>query len=587
MTKPLQTSGQKRFIDGYTDDPMKAGPNHLCPPSANMDLTKTGEAVFSKGFIPVSYDLGEDGKASRPFHVPRHNVTFFSLNGKVKFVDHGNDDAVVDTGVSLTETNGRNVRFGEYAGDVYSISRLDGLRQFHMGRVNDAAADSGDSEITVDQDLAGRLLAFGDGASTLRIAVDTPFTEAMTSVAATGVVTLTGTLNAAVPDNTIVYTVEDISSGRPFGSGLTFWKERMVVWGVVYDEAMDSATNLVYLSSFANLTALENVIDFNAANTAAKEMVGKGGTVTNVLSTRDYLYAFTETQSYYAGVEDIDLTTGGTPFQDLTSLYGCANEDCATDLGNGTGAFLTKNRRVIGIEITTPEGAPAVFPSEKFDSAISKTNALLDSDQSNSFLFYAPNEHRLYVHCDVDGTRVVQKFNTEIQRWEPPRTGWSFGGMFVKDGVTYATELTDDAVWQLGEGYQDNGIDYEKIAAIVPVEGEDGRMTLRLDSVGISGSASDLASVTVENYVANGTPQQKTFTVASGVSLGALGSVALGTTTLGSGSGTEMSPYDKLFAIYPKYGASYQLAVRSLGPFTLSSYTVMGSVLGKPLLSLQ
>lgn len=587
MRKPLQSSGTRRFLDGYTDDVRQAGPNHLAPPSVNMDLTKTGVAVYRRGYIPAGIDLNEAGKASRPFHCTRHNVTFFALNGEVKFVDHGNDDAVVDTGLSLTETDGRKTRFGEYAGDIYLTNQTDGLRQIHMGRVNDAAADSGDSEITIDQDLAGRLLAFGDGASTLRIATDTPFTEAMTSVAATGVVTLTGTLNADVPNDTIVYTVEDISSGKPFGSGLTFWKERMIVWGVVYDTGADSATNMVYMSSFASLVDLQNIIDFDVANTAAKEMVGKGGTVTNVLSTRDYLYLFTETEAYYAGVADINLTTGGTPAQLLSNQYGCANEDSAADLGNGQCAFLTKNNRIMGIKIATESGAPVVFPDESFDSPISNTVALLDSDQSNSFFFYAPNDHRLYVHCDVDTTRLVLKYNTEIQKWEPPTTGWSFGGMFVREGVTYATELTDDAVWQLGEGYEDNGIEYEKIAAISLIEGEDGRMTLRLESVGLSGEASELATVTVENYVANGTPQQKSFTVASGVSAGSLGSVALGTTTLGSGIGTEMSQYDKLFAIYPKYGSSYQFAVRSLGAFTLSSYTVAGSVMGKPLLTLQ
>lgn len=590
MPRPLATSGSLRFSEGYTDDVRRAGPNHLAPPSVNVDILKTGEAVYQKGFSAVAFDLNNAGKASRPFHVARYNVTFFAINGKVLFVNHNNSDAVVDTGLSLTETDGRKTRFGEYAGDIYLTNQTDGLRQIHMGRAN-GAASAGAGTITVDQDLAGRLLAFSDDTSTIRIANTTPFTEAVTSTAASGVITLTGTLDANVADNTIIYTVEDISSGRPKGSGLTFWKERMIVWGVASDTGVDSATNMVYMSAFALIsgadgTTLENIIDFTTASTGAREMLGKNGVVTNVLSTRDYLYMFTQNETYYSSTADVNITTGGTLPQLLSNQYGCVNEDCAADLGNGLAIFLTNNKRVMGIRISSETGAPVVFPDEKFDSPISNTVALLDSSQSDSFIFHAPNDHKAYVHCDVDTTRIVLKFNTEIQKWEPPTTGWSFGGMYVRDGVTYATELTDDNVMQLSEGYQNNGQDTEHVIATSLIEADDGRTTLNLMNVGISGRASELATVTVENYVAEGTPQQKSFTVPPGPSTGAAGSVVLGAATLGAGGGTDMGPYDKLFGIYPRYGASYQLAVRSTGAFTVSSYKIMGSALGHPLLTL-
>ncbi len=556
-----------------------------------MDITKTGEAVYRKGITDTAINLANAAHGSRPFPVPRYNVTFFAVNGKVLFVNHNNSDAVVDTGLSLSETDGRKTRFKEYAGDVFLTNRKDGLRQIHMGRVNDAAATNGDAFITIDQDLYGRLAAFGDTTSDLHIATSSPFTEAVASIASTGIVTLSNTLNTAVPDDTIVFTVEDISSGRPFASGIEFWKERMILWGVIYDTAVDSPTNIVYMSSFANLTAIENIIDFDVSHTAAKEMIGKGGTVTNVLSTRDYLYLFTQNETYYSGVSDVNLSTGATLPQLLSNQYGCINEDCAADLGNGLAVFMTNNKRDIGIRISTQTGAPVVFPDEQFDSPMSNTNALLDSDQSDSFYFYAPNEHRCYMHCNVDGTRIVKKYNTEIQRWEPPTSGWTMGGMFVRAGVTYATELSDDTIYQCNEGFQDNGQDYEVVMATSLVEDEDGRRTLVLNSVGISGRIGSLTTVTIENVVGGGSPQQKSFTASASVSSGALGSVAIGSTTLGSGMGEDMEEYDKLFGIYPTYGQSYQLRVRSLanisgGAFSLSSYTVNGSVLSKPLLTL-
>lgn len=591
MPTVLQTSGTKRFIDGYNDDIRNAGPNHLCPPSVNADITKTGEAMYRRGITATAFDLNNAGQASRPFHVARYNVTFFAINGKVLFVNHNNSDAVVDTGLSLTQTDGRKTRFGEYAGDIYLTNTTDGLRQIHMGRVNDAAATLGDGFITVDQDLAARLIAFGDTASSLRIANTSPFAETMASVAATGVVTLDNTLNAAVPDNTIVYTVEDISSVVPFCSGITFWQERMILWGAIYDAADDTATNLVYMSSFANLTTLENIIDFNAANTAAREMVGKGGSVTNVLATRDYLYIFTQDETYFASVADINRTTGGTSPQLLSHQYGCVNEDCAADLGNGLVVFLTNNKRIIAIRISTETGAPVVFPDESFDQPLSNTMALLDSDQSNAFFFYAPNDHRCYMHCNVDTERIVLKFNTEIQKVEPPNNGWSMGGMYVKAGVTYATELTDDTVYQMNDGFQDAGQNYEVVFATSLVESEDGRTTLGLANVGVSGRIGALTTFTIESVVGGGTPQQKSFTAGASVGSGALGSVAVGSTTLGDGIGEDLEDYDKLYAIYPTYGQSYQLRVRSTtnvsgGAGSLSSYTVRGRTLSRPLLTL-
>ena len=594
MAKPLAASGKKRFIDGYTDDVRQAGVNHLAPPSVNVDILKTGEASYRKGTLETTFSLGETNKGSRPFHVTQHNVTFFAINGKVKFVNHNNSDAVVDTGLSLSETDGRKTRFGEYAGDIYLTNQIDGLRQIHMGKVNETSANSGDGNIKVDQTLAGRLRAFSDGSGSLRIATTTPFEETYASVANTGVITLDNTLNSDVPDNTIVYTVENISSVVGFGSAITFWKERMIIWGVIDDQntydgaAVDSANNTVYMSKFANRRTLENIIDFDTSGTAALEQVGKGGTVTNVLSTRDYLYIFTENETYFTSVADVNQTTGGTIPQLLSDQYGCVNEDCAADLGNGLVAFLTGNRRIIGIRIATESGAPVVFPDESFDVPLRNTMALLDSDQSNSFFFYAPSERRLFAHVDVDNTRVVLKFNNEIQKWEPPTLGWSYGGMYVRDGVTYGTELTDDTVYELGNGFQDNGIDYEIIMATSLIESEEGRSTLKLANVGISGKINALTTIFIESIVGEGTPQLKSFDSDTFISGGSIGSVPLGSTTLGQGLGEELSEYDKLFGISPTYGQSYQLRVSATGgAFTLSSYTVRGRVLSKPLLTLR
>lgn len=572
------------FREGYKDSSSNLLPNQIGLPSKNVRINSDFEVTSRMGYLATSWDLNEANKSAKSLYVEKYNVTFFSLNGKVKYIEHDRGDAIVDTGLSLTATE--TTTFAEYAGDVYCINPTDGLRQIHVFRINDTAPDLGDATFTIDQDGAGRLNAFGDTSGNIRIRGTN---EGYSAVTTAGVVTHSTTLSATYADNDIAITVEDISSGKPKGSKIVFWKERMIIIGVRSNTDTDNATQIAFMSQFASARDLQKIIVFGITGGASEEWVGKSGSLKNIVSTRDYLYYFKEGETYFSSVASVDVSTGATLPQLLSANYGCVNEDCAVDLGSGLIAYLTKNKRIMGIKISTDSGAAVVFPDESFDQPIRNTLDLLDDDQSESLMFYHKGKRLLYVQCSVDSQIITLVYDNNIGRWLPPDDNKVFSSYFEKDGILYATQRMDDTIFEIDSGEEDNGEEFESVIGLPVIEFENGRTTMELKEIHLSGGISEAGEIQVENIVNNGTPQIKTITPV-GLSFGdleSLGTVTLGTTSLGDGgSGTVLAQWDKRYGIYPRFGSSYQTVLSSTKPFSLSSYSLIASALPQPILTL-
>ena len=559
-------------------------PNQIGLPSKNIRINSDFEVVSREGYLDTAWDLAEANKSAQSFYHEQYNVTFFSLNGKVKYIEHDRANAVVDTGLSLTVTE--TTTFNEYAGDVYCINPTDGLRQIHVFRLNDTAPNSGDATFTIDQDGAGRLTAFGDTSGSIRIRGTA---ESYASLTTEGAVTHSTTLSATYADNDIGITVEDISSGKPLGSKIVFWKDRMIIIGVRSATDTDNATQIAFMSQFASARDLQKVIVFGITGGASEEWVGKAGSLKNIVSTRDYLYYFKEGETYFSSVSDVSTTTGATFPQQLSSNYGCVNESCAVDLGSGTIAYLTKNKRVMGIRISTETGAAVIFPDEGFDQAIRNTLELLDADQSASIMFYHKAKRLLFLQCSVDGQTVTLIYDNNIGKWIAPDDNKVFSSYFEKDGILYATQKGDDTIYQMDTGEKDNVIPFESVVGLPTVEFENGRTTMDIKEFHLSGGVSALASINVELIVNGGTSMVKTIT-AAGLSFGALtslGTVTLGTTVLGSTSSTtKLAEYDKRYGVFPRIGSRFQAIISSPKPFSVASYNLIASALPRPLLTL-
>lgn len=592
----FSSTGKKRgFIDGYIDQPKHGGLNNLCPPSQNVQIDKTGVASTRPGYIDSTVSLATADKFATSFHMEQFNITFFASDTKVQYVEWDRSNTVVDTGISLT--TGTVTRFTEYNGVVYCTNTTDGAYGFLVTRLNGAVSSGA---ATIKTDVSGSALAnvfdstLSPGTKNLRVQGTN---ETYSSVAAgTGVFTLTGTSSQAYADNDIAIVVYDLTGTIPKSSKLIPWKESMNALGASENNttgAGDRKETTLYFSQFATAATSEATVTWSGG-TAGSEIVGKSGRITNALSTRDYLYIFKENETYWVAVSDVNASSGARPPQILSSVYGCLNEDLAADMGNGTVAFVTKNKRIVAIRIATDNGAAVVFPDENFDVAISETLKDMDVDQTSSHMFYSQSQRKLYVQLKIDGAWTTLVYDNEIQQWLPPWKNYVFKSYFEKEGVLFATALNDDTIYEIGTAMNDDGIEIQTIAATTRFEFEDGRTTTEWSEFEISSELTNSTEVTVKSPVDGQAGSNKTID-ATGLNFATgdppigLGGIS-GETMGGSVQATSLfASTDRRFAIYPTYGGDVQLQLETVGDgaaFKWSSYTLRGRSLEQPLLTL-
>lgn len=588
-SKPFEISGQK--WKGYTDDPVNAGSEYLSTPSVNISLDKAFVATTRMGYEATATNLAQANKPAKPFYVERFNVTLYSVGPKVYYEDHNNSDELIDTGITLT--TGTVTRFEEYAGQVLLTNTTDGARMILFTQLNDAAATLGDATVVVDADGGARMDRFdtelSPGTKNLRIKGTN---EAYTSISG-GTITLTGTLSASYADNAIAIVVYDVSARFPKCSKMIAWKESINCIGNSVAGASatsDVPPSILSFTNFVTAATIENMVKLTGG-TSGTELVGKSGILTNGLAVRDYLYLFKQNETYYIGVSDVVAASGARPPQLLSSNYGCLNEDCAADMGNGEVVFLTSNNRIIRIKISLQDGAAAPYPDEGFDSAYSNTLKLMDATQTGSLVYYSKAERRLYVQITADGQKITLPYNNEIGAWEPPRSGWFFNGYSERGGILYATDTLDDTVYKLGLTLDDDGSPIECVTASGQFQFKEGKVTCSWKEVELSGSMTQNCDMTVELVVDSGSPQVKTFD-STGVSFDSapsMGSVALGTTSLGAGGGSTMGEWSKRYAIYPSIGSTFQIILSSNGEghaFSWDNFTIRAKSFSKSSLTL-
>jgi hypothetical protein len=555
---------------GYKADPNNAGPEYLSQPSLNCLINENGIAETRMGIEDTGWDLNQANKPSKAIYIPTYDVTFFALGTKLKYVDHNAANAVVDTGLTLT--TGTVTRFAYNRGDLYLSNTTDGLKRIVLGRLNDASATSGDATVTIDVDMAARLTVFGNTSGDLRISGTN---EAFSSlVVSTGVVTLSGTLSASYTDNKFCIFVHDISSTHEKASKIVFWKERMHLMGFPSATDVDQPNNTVVTGQFVvgqtGATTIEKIIDFTyGTGGSTKIPLGDGGSQTNMLKAKDYIYFFKETESYVAGVADV-TTSGAAIGETIPQLrdenFGCQNEDCAASMGNGEIAYLTRDRRIMRIKISTVTGAAVVYPDESFDLDMRYILRLMDDDQTGSLVFYHKGKRRLHVQVKVQGQWLTLIYDNNLSggAWQPPITGWYFSDYFERKGVLYACDGTDDTVYRLYSTLNDNGAFIECYIASAIFDIDDAS----LKTFNVKGSITQQTTINLKTPVNAATTPIKTiagkdYSYGTGA---ALNSFILGGTVLnGGGNVADTARYRKNFDSFPVDGNSVQMITWCFG----------------------
>jgi len=595
----ISSTGSKLrgFAGGYIDLPKHGGVNNLCPPSQNVQIDKSGVASTRPGYIATGWDLATANKFATSFYMKEYNITFFASDTKVKYVEHDRSDTVVDTGIALTTAT--KSRFTEYNGVVYVTNQTDGAYGILVTRLNGAVASS---DSLIETDVSGTAMAnvFDTklSLSTNNLRIQGTNENYDTTTVSGGVFDLTtsATASQAYDDNAIAIIVYDLTAIIPKASKIIPWKESLNAIGVdVNNENQlgDRSQSTLYFSKFATAATAEASVTWNGG-TAGSELVGKSGIITNALATRDYLYLFNQSSTHWIAVSTVNASTGARPPQILSSKYGCLNEDCAADLGDGTIAFITNNKRIIAIRIETDNGAAVVFPDDTFDTAISETLKDMDTDQSDSHTFYSESQRRLFVQVKISGAWTTLVYDNEIKRWLPPWKNYVFKSYFEKDGTLFATALNDDTIYEIGTAMNDDGIDIQTIAATTRFENEDGRTTTEWSEFEISAELTNSTEITVTSPVDGQAGSNKTID-ATGLSFStgdpAIGFGGMGGEVIGGGvqATSLFASTDRRFAIYPTYGGDVQIQLECVGDgqaFKFASYTLRARTLDQSILQL-
>lgn len=403
--------GTSRF-SGYKWDPTNCPLDYLSQPSQNMLVTENGKAEQRKGYME-EFSIGVDGSPARPWYSETYDVSFYALSTKVYYRDHTTNQTH-DSGLTLTD--GTITRFEEWFGFIKLTNSTDGVRLITMGLLNDAAANSGDATVTIDQDMAGRLTAMNALAaiSSSNLIIEGN-SEPMTSlVVATGVVTLDGTLSHSYSDNRFCLVASDISSGIEKFSKFIVWKSRLHGMGFPSAANADAPNNTVMAGQFVigqtGATGIELIFDFTyGTGGSTKITVGGGGAMRNILGVADTLYFFTERKTFSVNSSSIITSgtgIGGTIPDEKDGLHGCFNEDCAAMMGNEAFTYVTNDRRIMRQRIDPDTGTALNAPEEDFDIDIRGHLVNMDKDQTGALVFHYRGGRQTIYQLRISGQWV-------------------------------------------------------------------------------------------------------------------------------------------------------------------------------------
>jgi len=451
---------------GYRSDAANSPPDYICRPSVNCMININGDAETRFGYLDTGWDLGLGENAVRPFYHETYDITVFIGGGKVQYVDHNTNDTVIDTGSTVTANT--TTRIDEYNGDIYYTNTTDGLKRGVFGKINDSNANQGDSDVTVDLDMALRLSSFGKTTGNIILAGDSYAFNAVDT--STGKITLNAvTLSKDYDDNTVVFVEHDISSGREKGSKVTFWQERMMIMGSIDTTNADQPQNTVFTGKFcvghSSATSIEDIIDFTYGSGGSTRItVGKGGKLTNIIGGKDSMYFLKKKELYdvYKGdiskdSADTTSTIGLTIPQLKDENHGCINEDSAISIGNNELAYITNDKRIMRIKLASQAGVPA-YPDEAFDNDIWLDLENMDEDQPLAMAFHYRAQRKSIFQIALDGQWYWMIYDHLIGAWQPPQLVVPVGGFFERRGVLYATDCTNDTVYSIFTAFDDNGI---------------------------------------------------------------------------------------------------------------------------------
>ena len=592
FTIPEKFSGFK----GYTSSPQNADPSYLSVPSENCLVTDDGIAESRLGYTP-EFSIGVDASPATAFYLKTYDLAFFALSTKVYYRDFTNN-LTVDTGITLT--TGTTTRFTEVLGDVILTNTTDGVYMIRCMRLNDAAANSGDATVTIDQDGASRISVYSDiaaGGSADDLRINGTNEQMASLVVSTGVVTLSGTLSQSYNDNAIAIVVRQYPSLDKF-SKMLLWKWRLHGMGFPSTTNADQPNNTVLSGQFvagnASAGTIEDIINFSLDGTkgSVKILVYGGGKVTNILEAKEFMWFFTEDKVFNVANSDVSIVAtdlGNTRPDLFDELDGCLNEDSAIVMGDNAITYVTNKGRIKRIPIDTDNGAALQHAEEDFDVGIKEHLINLSKDQTGAFVYHYRGGRQTIYQLKESGQwkwfiydhNIIRQVGSNFVRgtWQPPQRTVPVKNLFERNGVLYGTDMGTDTVYSFFTAFVDHNSPINTTIAT----GEFNVGSSMMKKASVRGDISYPSKIRIQCHVWNKTLGKRSgsekiivgsnYTYSEDESVGA---VAAGES--GVGETIQTAKWEKDFDIFPSEATTTQLVLKNYdgGYISLSAYSLSG-----------
>lgn len=530
----------------------------------NIRFLESGGFYTRPGYIDSSNSTGQAKAWDGLYAMDDNSLVFTITNGKI----YHNGSGSMNSLIYSTMTVGKKTFMKEYNGDVYLTNPTDGFKRIAISTLqNQVNLGTGTLEVA-----AGQGWRFGTS-GTINVNGDD-----ITYTARTDDLLTISTPTIAVAHSPGEYVTEVTApANTPAGTALAFWAEKCLVIGVQGTLGNKYTDSTLFYSETATAATPEKIYSFLSSG---RELIGKGGTLTAIISTRDNTLLFKRRGIEY--VYEIDASSGAPLHKEISSIYGVPGPDCVCQMGNVVVFFTGKELKTIGLQSETVN---TFTLNENFDKKIRRTLALLDEDQSDAVLIFDNKRRLLKLFANYNGQRIcfvylVPGATNNNKRFSG---AWSIDvGKNADKAVIWKNDLyfsASDMLFQDEFGQDDNGSPIHVIAECKEftankfMEPDEWHKVAFVGAMG-EGASFDLTVYVDNTAVATDTAEASDLVTPSGgfpIGASPIGYAVLGGG--GTGGNTTIYPFDFPFE-KALLGVGYKCWWRIESNGTFTSYQI-------------
>lgn len=506
----------------------------------NVRFLENGGFFTRPGYIDASLSTGQARNFDGLYAMDDNSLVFGINNGKIYHNATGSMNSLIYSSM----TAGKRTKMKEYNGDVYLTNTTDGFKRIAISTIQTALTAGVSTTVTVE---AGQGWRFGTSGTINVNGDDITYTGRTNDV-------LTITAATIATNQSVGATITEVTSiSGVNGSDLAFYGEKCLVTGVPGTSGNKYTSSVVFYSETATSANPEKIYSFLSAN---RELIGKGGTITAIISTRDNAFVFKRRSIEY--IYSIDTTSGAPLHKEVSSIYGVPGQNCVCQMGNMVVFFTGKEIKTIGLQSETVN----TFTIDPyFDKKIQITLQSLDEDQSDALIIFDNKRKYLKLWANAGGQRVCFVYFIPTKTSNNRR----FNGAWAIDygkSADQAIVWKNDVYWSASDyifldefGQDDNGspiavkVESKEFTAGNFMEPDEWRKMCMVGSMG-ENSSFDLTIYVDNTAVATETLSASTYiTPSNGYPIG---SSAIGLVGIGAGASLATVypfdfPFEKVF----------------------------------------